>query len=269
MNFIIPSFIYLYEASQPPLYKFEEILNYLKDLIPQIKLKQKKEFFSFLLEKKNTSLIEEIAKKLSLSRVHNPKEKKDNTVLLTGEIEYEKRNLLRSQKIFGIVYDGFKLQMLYKEYLKREEQRLSYCHIILTNQLLATFDENDKIYHLRVGIYGIPNIISTVGLLEALAKPKDFYFKMQMGIPYFFLREEFKDKILDYEDARITEILKGYCLQALFYHITGELFCEDKRCRLYNAHWQEEVLEAQLNNEYELCPKHSKILSRWQRKLPC
>lgn len=39
-----------------------------------------------------------------------------------------------------------------------------------------------------------------------------------------------------------------------------ELFCEDRGCRLYNAHWQEELLFAQLNSKYEFYENHDKNL---------
>jgi hypothetical protein len=60
--------------------------------------------------------------------------------------------------------------------------------------------------------------------------------------------------------------MKGYVMQALFYHLTLDPFCSDKRCRLYNAHWQEEVLEAQLE-EPEFCERHAKMLERFVESL--
>jgi hypothetical protein len=49
-------------------------------------------------------------------------------------------------------------------------------------------------------------------------------------------------------------------MQAFFFHVTGNPFCTDKTCRLFNAHWQEELLTAQLSGEPELCPHHQKIV---------
>jgi hypothetical protein len=36
--------------------------------------------------------------------------------------------------------------------------------------------------------------------------------------------------------------------------LTGEAFCDDPACRLFNAHWQEEMLRAQLADNY--CGRH-------------
>jgi hypothetical protein len=54
-------------------------------------------------------------------------------------------------------------------------------------------------------------------------------------------------------------------MQAVFYSLTGDPFCEDKGCRLYNAHRQEELLFAQLRCTYELCERHERILDDLRR----
>jgi hypothetical protein len=55
--------------------------------------------------------------------------------------------------------------------------------------------------------------------------------------------------------------MKGYVMQAIFYHFTHEPFCGEKYCRLYNAHWHEEVLEAQLKPP-EFCEKHKRMVDK-------
>ena len=51
-------------------------------------------------------------------------------------------------------------------------------------------------------------------------------------------------------------------MQAVFYSLTGNPFCEDKGCRLYNAHWQEDAIFAQLESGYEFCKEHTKFLRK-------
>ena len=118
-----------------------------------------------------------------------------------------------------------------------------------------------------MSVYGIPSLISTTGIVEAPAKPKEFYLlKQQYGLlggensTIQKLKEKFKGRFIDYEDERLTEIMKGYVMQAIFFQAVGDPFCDHKGCRLYNAHWQEEVIEAQLGAQYELCEKHQKML---------
>ena len=179
------------------------------------------------------------------------------------EIDYEKKRLKGIKKMTGVIYDGFLIQKLYKQFIVSKEDNLSACHIILTDQLVGSFDQNDKRYHLRVGIFGMPCLVSPAGLVEALAKPRDYYFKMQMGIDPAILAQEFQGQMITYEYKGITELLKGYLAQALMYHLEGDPFCKDKNCRLFNAHWQKEAISAQGNDPYEFCPRHSEIINNW------
>ena len=67
-------------------------------------------------------------------------------------------------------------------------------------------------------------------------------------------------RYLDYGDYRINIAAVGYALQALFFFITeGDPFCNDINCRLYNAHWQEELIRSQIQNDI-LCNEHSTLL---------
>ena len=79
------------------------------------------------------------------------------------------------------------------------------------------------------------------------------------------LREELAGRFVDYGDLRLTEILKGYSMQAVFYHLTGEPFCDNPDCRLFNAHWQEQMIQAQLTTAQEYCPRHRKLLEKLSR----
>lgn len=260
------SSIYLYESGGLPECRIEEITTYLKNIYPRAKVEERGDFFSFLLKRPGSLDIDELVRRIACLRVHNPNQPLEEFTPLPLEIEYEKKRLLGGKQLKGVIYDGFNLQAICRELLGLKEFNSSSCHIIFTNQLLASFDSDDRRYHLRVGIYGRPNIISASGLVEALAKPKEYYLKMQMGKDTLSLSQEFKGDIIEYEDARISELLKGYCLQALFYHLYGDPFCSDKNCRLFNAHWQKDALAAQIGSGYEFCPKHTEIIAQWQNR---
>lgn len=167
-------------------------------------------------------------------------------------------------KAFGVLYDGFQLQNVFWKLVPREERVLGFLHLFFTNRLFATWDENDKRYHARTSVYGFPSVISTTGLVEAPAKPREFYVLKQqydmLGKDLLALKERFKGSFVDYNDERLTKIIKGYAMQAVFYSLTGDPFCQDKGCRLYNAHWQEELIFAHLGSEYEFCKEHARIL---------
>jgi hypothetical protein len=116
-------------------------------------------------------------------------------------------------------------------------------------------------------------LISTTGIVEAPVKPREFYIKLaaynrarQAGVTVpkekeFMeeLQEEFKNRFITYDDSRMTETAKGYTLQAIFYLLWGEAFCNDPECRLYNAHTQEEMIHTQIESG-RFCERHQLFL---------
>jgi len=148
------------------------------------------------------------------------------------------------------------------EYPKAEDA----FHIILTDRLFATLGE-DRRLHIRASIYSNPSIISTSGIVEGPAKPKEYYIYKQKytqlgtwDMQEAGLKRRFKDRFIDYADKRINQVLKGYIAQGLFFYITGEPFCSRKACRLYNAHWQEDLIYSQIK-QAKFCSRHKGILN--------
>ncbi|HIE51568.1 MAG TPA: hypothetical protein EYP85_07385 [Armatimonadetes bacterium] len=189
---------------------------------------------------------------------------------LPGEITYEQRRLAQPERgTWGLLYDGMWLQAAFRELLPPRERRLRDVHLIFTAQLLGTYDEDDRRYHARVIVAGVPHLISTTGLVEAPAKPREYYLLRQYaGLEGTEVGEEkWGHFCLLPDDPRTTEALKGYVLQAAFYQLAGEAFCGDKHCRLYNAHWQEELLRAQFTSPGELCARHERLLTALRRGL--
>lgn len=259
-----PCFIYLYDGAKTDKLEVGKIANYLKGKLERVQVIIRDDFLVHHLSRLSSSRKEErvdfLARKLGGIRIRQINEREFSKPL-PAEVEYEKRNLLNPEsKAFGILYEGFKLAALLGRLVPKGELSLECCHIAFTNQFFGTWDQNNRRYHARVSIYSFPSLISTVGLVEAPAKPKEFYLRRQLGSDAIVLKEEFKGRFIDYEDPRLTEVMKGYLLQALFFHMTGDPFCKDENCRLYNAHWQEEVIHAQLETPHELCKSHQAIL---------
>ncbi|MDO8688811.1 MAG: hypothetical protein Q7R39_02155 [Dehalococcoidia bacterium] len=211
--------------------------------------------------------VEDLAQGFARAKVHNPQRPNLNETPLPGEVGYERRRLENGSKVFGLLYDGLELMRLMEEIIDPAERRLGHVHVIFTNQLFGTWEDDDRRYHARASLYGFPSLISTTGLVEAPAKPREFYFLKQqyasLGMADAVdvgMKKEFRGRVLEHGDERLTEIAKGYALQAICHQLWGEPFCPDSNCRLFNAHWQAEVLASQIGGNYEFCPQHRQML---------
>lgn len=257
---------HLYKDPSVENLDFDELASYLKEKTPISDIVVRSP-----LVRGFEGSVEDLAKEFAKIRVREPDTEKEDFEPLPGEVRFEEK-LIRDpkSKITGILYDGLELDKIYRELLPDRETDLSQIHIIFTNRLFGTWDEGDHRYHARVGVYGFPSIISTTGIVEAPAKPKEFYKRKkkalslgQTAADLEELKEDFEGEFVDYDDERLTEIMKGYVMQAIFHHIYADPFCDEKHCRLFNAHWQKEVLRAQLESP-EFCEEHEKIISEWE-----
>jgi hypothetical protein len=256
--------IILYDEGAAEELDIEEIARYLEQKLVGVKVEVRENPFSFTLSQDK---IADCAKKIARAKVQGLSQKiVSGQEPLHSEVEYEKRRILGKTKAFGVTYDGFQLQKVFSGLIPQEES--AFLHIFFTNRLFATWDENNQRYHLRTSVYAFPSVISTTGIVEAPAKPREYYLLKQqyevLGKELTELKVSFKERFIDYGDKRLTEVIKGYVMQAVLYSLTGEPFCEDRGCRLFNAHWQEELIFAQLESQYEFCEQHRKFLERWK-----
>ncbi|MFC1962504.1 DUF6775 family putative metallopeptidase [Chloroflexota bacterium] len=271
--------VYLYGETAVGTLDLPSLAAYIESLLPGMRVGVRAPFITWHLsplspveqEQRLTHLAMEFAR----AKIRTPEGRNPGITPLLGEVHYEKRRLsAAARNTFGILYDGFEVMHFLVELMSREERGLDSFHIAFTNQLLGTREEDDRRYHARVAIFGYPSLLSTSGTIEAPAKPREYYLLKQryqalrMNDPAILgLDSHFRDRFLDYEDETLTEVMKGYVMQALFYHLTGNPFCKDQGCRLYNAHWQEEVIQAQLKGNREFCPFHEQELQRLRKDL--
>jgi hypothetical protein len=181
-----------------------------------------------------------------------------------------------------ILYDGFMMQRLLGTMINESESNTDHIHIVFEDRLLCTFSEEDWRYHVRTFVGGSPSIISTTDIVEGPAKPKEWYIKQMQSAIYNIDQDEHNryqneemlslsnvEKYLDYGDYRINSAAIGYALQTLFFFITeGNPFCNDINCRLYNAHWQEELIQSQIQNK-DLCNEHKALLLKFDTICGC
>jgi hypothetical protein len=158
------------------------------------------------------------------------------------------------------LYDGFELQRL----LARETQGSDDVHIVFTDLLACTFSEEDWRYHARTVVCGTPAMISTAGIVEAPARPREFYAPFADTQS---LKRKLAGRFIDYGDGRMADAAAGCALQALFFFLTdGEPFCDSDGCRLFNAHWQHDVIRTQIEDP-ALCPKHRSLAKKFNSRL--
>lgn len=228
-----------------------------------------RETFSIPVETRSSILKfskKDTAVKIASCRIFNlikPYEKHNPN---TNEILFEEANIVDSSKTENIVmYDGFEIQKVLTELIPEEEKSADIFHIFFTNKLTCTYDYSDYRYHGRALIGANPSIISTTGIIEAPAKPREYYLELMsnftQGINLELIKQKYKGTYLEYNDIRLSQIIEGYLLQAIFYYQTGEAFCNKTECRLFNAHWQKDLIYSQLENG-KLCEHHQKILEK-------
>lgn len=258
----IPPQIHLYQDRSSKTLNLEEIASYLVEKLGQVSVDIRGPLFAGAAGVDLRGL----AREMALARVRDPMKRHFFFEPLPGEINLELKLLQNpEQRILGLFYDGVALRRLALRLIPEEERNHGHLHLVFTNRLFGTWEAADARYHARVSLYSFPCLISTTGIVEAPAKPREFYALKQQSlalgtIAYEELKERFRGRFIDYDDERLTEVMKGYVMQALFYHLTGNPFCEVKTCRLYNAHWQEEVILAQLGpKDSEFCDFHSKL----------
>ncbi|MDE1839486.1 MAG: hypothetical protein KGH87_06155 [Thaumarchaeota archaeon] len=247
--------IFLYDEPAVPEIKIDDLARFLEETLC-VTIEIRKNFFMHFNSDKNT------AHNLASSRVFNPYVPFEKHVPTKEEINFEESFVNNSSSNI-VLYDGFELQRIMQSMIPNEELSSEIFHLVFTTRLGCTYDYDDYRYHGRVVICSNPSIISTTGIIEAPAKPREYYISMHhtisQGLNLDALKEQFRGRFLEYHDKNLSQVVRGYALQAVFYHVTAEPFCNSRECVLYNAHWQEDLIYAQIQSG-KLCRLHKKIL---------
>ncbi len=256
--------------------KISKIILYNEPSVLQINIKNLEKFiantFQIKIEIRNNifqNLNEKICESIASSRIFNLKKSFKKHIPTLEEILIESENRDMSNREEMTLYDGIELNKIIAEWIPIEEKNQDILHIIFTNKLTCTFDENDFRYHARAWVGANPVIISTTGVIEAPAKPKQYYLDLMTNFSKEKIREikkKYKGQFLEYSDSRISDIIEGYVLQAIFYYETGDTFCDNKQCRLFNAHWQKDLFISQIDNK-KMCRKHEDILTKMKNNI--
>ncbi len=249
--------VFLYDESSVPEIKINDLARFIKETLG-IQVEIRKNFFEHFKSDNN------VARELSSFRIFNPYSSFERHKPTEEEINFEEESFTNSSISNNIIpYDGFEIQNFLKKIIPEEESSLDKFHLVFTTRLTCTYDYEDYRYHGRAIICSNPSIISTTGIIEAPAKPRAYYISMYLSIAQGLnsdaLKKQFKGRFLEYHDKNLDKVIRGYALQAIFYYLTAEPFCDSKDCVLNNAHWQEDLIHAQIELG-KLCSAHQEIL---------
>lgn len=236
--------IILYDEPNVPEINLPSLSNHLKRNFP-IEVEIKENFFVKL----NDEIVENI-KDTQVTDLKKPFKNQDHGAIQESPSEQ-------------ILYDGFEMQKIISNNISEFDDNRKNFHIIFTEKLVATFSEEDFRYHARALIAANPCIISISGIIEAPAKPKQYYLDLMTNFSeesVELIKMKYKGQFVDYNDPRLSTIIEGYVLQSLIYYETGESFCDQNYCRLFNSHWQEELLSTQVKDK-KFCAKHETIIN--------
>lgn len=246
------SYVHLYSSSLTILSFLKQVSANLHKFLPFVDVDVR----TFDLKK---DLPDDNHKDSSINQIsHNYSVDGNNSSL--GESQDSSNNSYPNMTII----DGFYLQRIYSRIIYEDESQLSHIHIVFVDNLVCTYDENDKRYHARPIICGSPSIISIPSIIEGPAKPKGYYFKQMLkdllSISSKVIEKEFASTFVSYDDPRLMQVATGYVIQAIFFFLTnGNPFCSQYPCRLFNSHWQEELIYTQVINPV-LCKEHERLL---------
>ncbi|SDQ42036.1 DUF7001 family protein [Natronobacterium texcoconense] len=210
---------------------------------------------------------DDLPERFAEARVTSPYDRETGNTML-GTIRYEERALENPDREGGVLYDGLQVQRALNSALPDEERGLEKLHVPLLDRAIGTWGDHDGRWHKRVNVLGQPALVSVPGLYEAPAKPEEYYKEKQRHAllsgdapPREVLENQVEGDFLVEDDPRTTDALKGYVLQAYHYLETGEAFCDREACRLYNAHYHEDLIEAQLRDPV-FCDEHARLYSQ-------
>jgi len=253
----------LYSPEDARGVRIAPVKTFLKSLLPAISVRVRPSITRGMLGER----LERLATAFAAARVKDPSKHVQTFEPMYGEVDYEMRAISGRAVVGGVVYDGRKVESVCLDLL-RDENSLKECSVVFTHRLLSTFSEDDLRHHLRTIVCGFPSLISIPGIVEAPAKPREYYIMKQQlesaaagELERARLKSMFKERFIDYDDPSAIEVLKGLALQAVVFHLTLRPFCDDPKCRLYNAHWQEELIRTQINSG-KLCAVHASIVKR-------
>ncbi|HSB50021.1 MAG TPA: DUF6775 family putative metallopeptidase, partial [Nitrosopumilaceae archaeon] len=138
------STIYLYDEPSVPEINISKLTDFLTNTF-SVEVELRKNILGFA----NSTTAKEIA----ACRIYNTKKPFERHEPSLEEITFEQSNISDTSVTENIImYDGFEFQKVLTELIPNNELSLDKFHVIFTNKLTCTFDQNDFRYHGRTVI---------------------------------------------------------------------------------------------------------------------
>ncbi len=247
--------VYLYDDPDSAGLDVDELAHWLAARLPHAHVVVRTDYLTHQLARfssaQQEALVAELAEHLRRAEVDNLVRPQDRHRL--PAVAPEDRGL-------DVVYEALALQSVLGLLIDAAEAKLFDLHVVFTANYLGVWRENEGYLRLRAAVLGVPNIISTSGLVEALELPRQYHF-MRQQLALLGVEDDvdktFADQTLGYGDPRVNEVCKGYLMQAVFYRLSGETGCEDPECRLHLSSTHRAAMRTQVLGRPGLCARHT------------
>lgn len=252
-------YLYLYDDPDAAGLDVDYLGHWVAALFPDAQVAVRTDFLTFHLarfpQEEQDEVVGALCQQLQAVEVNDLVRPQDRDKL--PEVPPEERGL-------DVVYEGVPLQAVMRLLIPDEETRLSRLHLMFTANFLGDWRDDESYLRVRAAVLGLPNIISTSGLIEGLQLPKQYHFLRQqlaiLGVDED-VEDSFADQTLGYGDPRLNEVCKGYIMQAILYRLNGETGCDDPACRLHVHTTHAGALRAQAVEKPGLCERHREVVA--------
>ncbi len=180
-----PPVVCLYDGAGVENFDIQKVGEYLGQWFGTERVQIRDEFIRHHLrsqERIDERRLETLAESFSKARIKEPTKRLEKDKLVPEQLDQEHKWLLQGTASVDVFYDGVALQQAYLNLIHSGENSLEFLHLAFTNRLIGTWDQSDRRYHARVSIYGWPSIISTTGVVQGPARPREYYFGVMAGL---------------------------------------------------------------------------------------
>ena len=155
------SYVHLYSSLLSTSFLTKKVSTFLHEFVPFIDVDVR----SFTNYFRKNMIEEDIEDNMMIQLSH---EVNVNANTSLGDLQNSSDDTCQKMMII----DGFYLQRIYSRIIDKNEMHLDHLHLIFEDNLVCTYDENDKRHHARPIICGSPSIISISSIIEGPAKPR-------------------------------------------------------------------------------------------------